>query len=120
MEFIETLRKWAYSTSISLEGKRKFNLTKREKLYSTSQDDWSRKACAHCCKKDHQSSYYKIATKLKDFKKILNEKRLCFKCTTVKHRAAECCSKKSCQTCKGKHHPSLCKQSSKMMEATEI
>ena len=37
----------------------------------------------------------------------------------MKYRAAECRSKGTCETCKGKHHSSLCKKSSTTMVATE-
>ena len=66
-----------------------------------------------------QSSNCKTITKIENRKKILSEKTLCFNCTGVKHRAAECPSKRTCQTCKRKHHLSLCKQSSTMMVSTE-
>ena len=60
-----------------------------------------------------------MTTKVEDHKKILSEKKLCFNCIGVKHRVVECRSKRTCQTCKGKHHLSLCRQSSTMMVATE-
>ena len=43
---------------------------------------------------------------------------LCFNCTGVKHRAAGCPSKRTCQTCTGKHQSLLCQQSCTMMVAT--
>ena len=104
---------------IQLEVKRKLNPTKRERLYQTNQDHWNPKVCVYGSKKDHKSSDCKIITKAEDRKKILSEKRLCFHCTGVKHRAAECRSKRTCQTCKGKHHSPLCKQLNTMTVATE-
>ena len=59
-------------------------------------------------KKDHKSSDCWTITKAEDHKEILSEKRLCFNLSRVKHRAAECRSKRTCQTCKDKHHSLLC------------
>ena len=36
----------------------------------------------------------------------------------MEHGAAKCRSKRTCQICKGKHHPTLCKESSTMMVVT--
>ena len=77
------------------------------------------KPCVNSCKKDHKSKDCKAITKDEDCNKTISEKRLCFNCTRVKYRAAECRSKRICQTCKGKCHSSLCKQLSTMMVATE-
>ena len=44
---------------------------------------------------------------------------LCFNCTGVNHRAADCCSKRTCQTCKNKHYSSICSKLNPMMVATE-
>ena len=118
-QFIETLRKWTDRNLILLEDKRKVSPTKRERLYQTSQDDWNPNACVYCSKKDHKSSDSKIVTKVKNCKKILSKKRLCFNRTGVKCRAAECRSKRTFQTCRSKHQSSLCKQTSTMMVATE-
>ena len=41
-------------------------------------------------------------------KKILSQKKLCFNCTGVKHRASECRSKATCLRCKATHHTSIC------------
>lgn len=43
-------------------------------------------------------------------KKILAEKTRCFNCTGSNHRATECKSKATCQTCGKRHHTSICKQ----------
>ena len=118
-QFLETFRKWTDRNLIPSEDKRKLNPTKRERLYQRSQDDWSEKACLYCSNEDHKSSDCKIIAKAEVHKEILSEKKLCFNCIGVKHRVAECRSKRTCQTCKGKHHWSLCRQLSTMMVATE-
>ena len=68
---------------------------------------------------NHKSTDCKTFTKVEDDKRISSEKKLCFNCTGVKHRAANCRSKRTCQTCKNKHHSSICSQSNPMMAATE-
>ena len=79
----------------------------------------SPKPCVYCSKKYHKSIDCKTITKVEDRKNILCEKMLCFNCTGVKHRAAGCPSKRTCQTCKGNHHSLLCKQSSTVMVPTD-
>ena len=46
-------------------------------------------------------------------------RKSCFNCTGIKHRAADCCSKRTCQTCKNKYHSWICSQLNPMMVATE-
>ena len=46
--------------------------------------------------------------------------KLYFSSTGMKHIAAECRSKRTCQTCKGEHHSSLCKQSNAIMVAIQV
>ena len=50
--------------------------------------------------------------------RILSGKRLCLNCTGVKHRADDCRGKRTCQTCKNKHHSSICSQSNPIMVVT--
>ena len=88
-------------------------MTGNQKLVYTVASDW--RYCG-----SHISSDCKTITKVEDRKKILNEKRLCFKTTGVECRADECRSKRTCQTCKGKHHSALYKQSNTMMVAIEV
>ena len=76
-------------------------------------------SCLCCSKKGHKSSACKTIAKVGNSKKTQSAKRVCFNCTGVKQRPAERRSKRTCQTCTGKHHSSLCKQSSTMMLATE-
>ena len=119
-QFIEALRKWTDRNPISLDDKRNNrNPPRKDRLYQTSQDIWKPKPCVYCNKEDHKSTDCKTVTKVEDRKRILSEKKLCFNCTGVKHRAANCRSKQTCQTCKNKHHSSICSQSNPMMAATE-
>ena len=73
----------------------------------------------HCNKKDHKSTNCKTVTKVEDRKRLLSEKKLCFNCTGVKHRAADCRNKKTCQTCKNECDSSISSQLNPMMVATE-
>ena len=50
---------------------------------------------------------------------FLSEKKLCFNRTGVKHKAADCRSKQTCQTCENKHHSSIGSQLTPMMVAIE-
>ena len=45
---------------------------------------------------------------IKERKKILADKRLCFNFTGAKHRASDCKSRNTCKICDGKHHTSMC------------
>ena len=119
-QFIEALRKWADRNLISLDDKRNNrNPPRKDRLYQTSQDIWKPKLCVYCNKEDYKSTDCKIVTKDEGRKRILSEKKLCFNCTDVKHRAADCRSKRTCQICKNKYHSSIFSQSNPMMAATE-
>ena len=118
-QFIESLRKWTDRNPIIALEKPKLEQPRKERLYQTSQGDWKSKPCVCCNDKDHKTSYCKTVTKVEDRKKILSEKKLCFNCTGMKHRAADCRSKRTCQMCDSKHHTSICTKSNAMMVATE-
>ena len=62
--------------------------------------------------------FFKSITKVEDRKKVLSERRLCFHCIRVKHRVAECRSKRNCQTCKGKRYSSNWGQSNTLKKYT--
>ena len=47
-------------------------------------------------------------------REILAQKKLCFNCAAGNHRAANCPSKRSCQTCEKRHHTSICDTNSKV------
>ena len=49
----------------------------------------------------------------------MSDNKLCFNCTGVRHRAAECRCTTTCHRCNGKHHSSICdKVSNQLMLAT--
>ena len=93
---MEALRKWADRNPISLDDERNNrNPPRKDRLYQTSQDIWNPKHCMYCNKKDHKSTNCKTVAKVEDRKRLLSEKKLCFNCTGVKHRAADCRNKKN-------------------------
>ena len=118
---MKAFRKWADRNPISLDDERNNrNPPRKDRLYETSQDIWNPKHCMYCNnKKDHKSTNCKTVAKFEDRKRLLSEKKLCFNCTRVKHRAADCRNKKTCQTCKNECHPSISSQLNSMMVATE-
>ena len=44
---------------------------------------------------------------------IISKKRLCINCAGPKHRTSDCRSNKTCNSCKGKHHTSICEKKKK-------
>ena len=60
----------------------------------------------YCAKPDHRFTDCRAKKTIKH-QDILRDKKLCFKCTGPKHRAAQYRSK-TCSNCKNKHHTSLC------------
>ena len=119
-QFIEALRKWTGRNPTTLDDKRSNrNPPRKDRLYHTSQDIWKPKPSVYSNKEDHKSTDCKAVTNVQDCKRILSEEKVCFICTGVKHRAANCRSKQTCQTCKNKHDSSICSQSNPVIAATE-
>ena len=125
-ELIESLRKWCDRNPIHSDDRKSYQLNrhapKKSHAYQTK-DEGAKvmRACVYCNSEDHRPAECKKVTDLKQRRKILSEKKLCFNCTGARHRAHECPSKRSCQHCCGKHHSSICDKmpgNNQMMLAT--
>ena len=83
----------------------------RSNLYHTKDGERKKRDCVYCNETTHSSKdCTKVATTT-ERKKYLTDRKLCFNCTGVKHRAAECKSNTTCQICQEKHHTSICPKS---------
>ena len=78
------------------------------KIYQANQHQIDSTSCK---KSDHKTADLQTVKTTSERRKLLSEKKLCFNCTKLKHRAADCRSSKTCLICKNKHHTSICAKS---------
>ena len=109
---IEALRKWTERNPIKQidreSEKKQMDRRRRGRNYQTKNEEWKPRPCVYCKNDQHKSVNCDKVTTTAERKKQLSIKQLCFNCTGVKHRAADCRSKTVCQSCKKKHHNSIC------------
>ena len=80
-------------------------------LFSGTQDV-ARKPSACCyCQQSHTSSECQVVRDPRAQQQILKTSGRCFNCLVRGHIVKKCRSAPQCQTCKRKHHPSICEQS---------
>ena len=103
---VKALDRKAASSSIEYNSARKPN-QKRERIFQAREGPSKVSSCVYC-EGDHKSVDCDRVKSVRDRKKLLAMRKLCFNRTGAKHRAAECRSKYLCQKCEGKHHTSIC------------
>lgn len=120
-QLIEAMRKWTERNPVKSEDtKRERDQIEKKKhshgrSFQTREQEWKVKPCVYCESDKHKSVNCDKLTTVADRKKKLSTKQLCFNCTGGKHKAAECRSKSSCQSCQKRHHTSICDQTSEQM-----
>lgn len=62
--------------------------------------------CAFC-DGEHYPTQCTAITTVKERKKVVQLKRLCFNCLSARHNKRDCSSKSSCKICRSRHHTSL-------------
>ena len=77
--------------------------------------DRAAKVCVYCTSNSHKSSGCQAVKTIAEQKQHLRQNKLCFNCTGARHRANDCHSTISCLKCKGRHHNSICDQSTEQM-----
>ena len=107
----EAVRLWTRRNPLP-EEREESSPWKKEKPRKLMQAKETRqKGCVYC-EEQHRASDCPNVASVNERKRILSEKRLCFNCTSALHRAAACPSKGSCQSCKKRHHTSICEGNS--------
>ncbi|XP_028408199.1 uncharacterized protein LOC114530777 [Dendronephthya gigantea] len=112
VQLADALRKWTERNPVRISDKSdkpdKHASFGRTNAYQAHQRDTKQRRCAYCNETSHASvNCTKLITSA-ERKKCLSEKRLCFNCTGVDHRAGECRSRAGCTKCKRRHHTSIC------------
>ena len=79
-----------------------------------------KRACVYCDAETHNSKGCPTVTDVDQRKKMLAEKKLCFNCTGIKHRAADCKSVHKCAKCNMKHHSSICTKKDPLLTANGL
>ena len=114
-QLVQALRKWTERNPLKQDErsveKSSFGsqpTLKKTKTFQARQQETKTKPCVYCEETGHKpSDCGKLAT-LREQKRVLTEKQLCFNCTGTKHKAVECRSQGGCMFCKRKHHTSIC------------
>jgi hypothetical protein len=94
-EMVEALRKWCVRNPISEEDRKSDHKgtshyqQKSGKFLHAKQELWKPKPCVFCESTLHKSVDCNQVVDVPSRKKILSEKKLCFNCIGVKHRASE-------------------------------
>ena len=118
-QLVEALRKWCERNPIQ-HGEQSTHdhasrPPRREKFLHVKKQDRSAKVCVYCTSNSHKSSDCQAAKTVAERKQHLRQNKLCFNCTGARHRANDCHSTISCLRCKGRHHTSICDQSTEQM-----
>ena len=71
--------------------------------------------CVYCEKAGHRSSDCELVIGISERRLILSKKKMCFNCTSPKHRTFDCGSNKTCTYCKGKYRNSIYKKTSNVL-----
>ena len=119
------LKKWKDIHSVDSMNQDHFNSKSPPKRNGTKSDfyhakDGERKerVCVYCEDSNHSSKDCSKVSTVSARKKLLAERKLCFNCTGIKHRASDCKSNTNCQNCNKKHHTSICTRDQPLLTAT--
>ena len=110
---MEALRKWTERNPVQLELNKKLPDQKkppflRYRSFQALQKDERVRGCVYCEKPDHKSVDCKAVASVDERKRVLGRKHLCFNCTGIRDRAADCRCCVLCQVCQKRHHTSIC------------
>ena len=118
VQFLEALEKWTINNPVqgveSSKPKTVTTVNRREKsrAFYAKRDDRNQQAnirgCLFCQSPDHKAVNCDKVVSVEARKKVFLEKRMCFNCSGIGHRAGECKSKSTCQVCHARHNTSLC------------
>ena len=119
---VVALKKWKdINISIgndSLEQNKQKRFRSNPNMYLTKEGERKKRGCVYCEDANHTSKDCSKVSTVSARKKILAEKKLCFNCTGMKHRASDCKSTINCQKCNQKHHTSICTKDQPLLTAT--
>ena len=80
----------------------------KEQEFKNSELKPKPRVCIYCEKSEHKASDCESVSSIKERRLIPARKKPCFNCTGSQQRASECLSNRTCFSCKGKHHKSIC------------
>ena len=114
-KLVESLRKWTDRNPKTICNSEKHKKYKRENVFKIKEQESKNRqsnpetrACIYCEKSEHKASECESVSSTVESRLILARKKLSFNSTGGQHRASECRSNRTCFSCKGKHHTSVC------------
>ena len=115
LKLTEAQQEWVRRNPVDKNAERERDENKRKRdhhnrLFQARGGDFKVKGCVYCGDENHKAIACNKVTNIIERKRILAQKGLCFNCATRNHRAAECPSKTSCQSCKGPDTPDAIRQ----------
>ena len=103
------MRKWTGRNPIPAHLEHQKEHPTKDRLLQITGKEKKKDKCIYCDDEHHRSyQWEKVKPLLADRKKIIATKKLCYNCAGTGHRAADCNSKRNCQSCGGHHHSSIC------------
>ena len=120
------VEKWTISNPLQEESDQSSHSPPRRermkfKTYNSKQEAAQpSNVCAYCVSKDHTAISCSKITDKGERKKILASKRLCFTCTSSKHRATECKSSVLFRNCTKRHHSDQVEKQEPSMTSSQV
>ena len=130
VQFLEALEKWTINNPVQgVESSKTkavatpVNRREKSRAFYAKRDDRNQQAnvrrCLFCQSPDHKAVNCDKVVSIEARKKVFLDKRMCFNCSGIGHRAGECKSKSTCQVCHARHNTSLCDNTQSQVQTRE-
>ena len=127
---LEALEKWTINNPVQgVESSKTravaipVNRREKSRAFYAKRDDRNQQAnmrgCLFCQSPDHKAVNCNKVVSVEARKRVFLEKRMCFNCSGIGHRAEECKSKSNCQVCHARHNTSLCDNNQLQVQTRE-
>ena len=115
---VTALKKWKDIHTLDDASNESTKPKRDSKFFLTKDSECKKRTCVYCEESTHSPRDCSTVLPVSARKKVLAEKKRCFNCTGLKHRASDCKSNINCQKCNQKHHTSICPQVVPLLTAT--
>ena len=115
---VTALKKWKDIHTVDDASHESTKPKRDSKFFHTKDGERKKRLCVYCEESTHLSKDCSNMLTFSARKKVLAEKKRCFNCTGLKHRASDCKSNTNYLKCNKKHHTSICPQVVQLLTAT--